>query len=534
MPRPMTHPFLSALLGLCLLAGCSDGTAASEAARSGPVNAPAIKPADAGKLPLAPEFRAGLPWLNVSEPLSLEKLRGKVVLLDFWTYGCINCMHVIPDLQKLEHKYGNRLAVIGVHSPKFDNEKNIETLRNIVVRYDLTHPVVNDVDFSLWKRYGVNAWPTQVLIDPQGGVVGGVSGEGHYDTLDKYIGRLMANPHGSVNDKPLPIALERDKLARTFLAAPGKVTTGKGPRGASLVAIADTLHHRIVVTDASGKVQALIGGGRGFADGTFTTARFNAPQGMSFGNGGLYVADTGNHAIRFIDLTRRNVATVAGNGQREWNVKGERAARGSGLASPWDVLWRPNELFVAMAGTHQIWRMDLRTGRIGPFAGSGREDITDGKLAEAAFSQPSGLALSGDRLFVADAEDSAVRVIDLNRRRVDTLVGTGLFDFGDADGDFKSARLQHVLGVAVLDSGRIVIADTYNHRVKQLDLTRRRVSGLAGSGKPAKGEGSPGALNEPGGIAVLGDRILIADTNNHRIAVIDPKDGVLREWVITP
>jgi thiol-disulfide isomerase/thioredoxin len=518
MPLTLNRYLHITLLALGLLAGaCPNASAA-------PANPP------------APEFRAGLPWLNVSAPLSLEKLRGKVVLLDFWTYGCVNCMHVIPDLEKLERKYGNKLAVIGVHSPKFDNEKNIETLRNIVVRYELAHAVVNDVDFTLWKRYGVNAWPTQVLIDPDGGVVGGVSGEGQYATLDRAIGDLVASHSSKLNEKPLPIALERDKLAKSFLAAPGKVATGKSASGEGMVAIADTLHHRIVVTDATGKVKALIGGGRGFADGGFDTTRFLAPQGMSFGKGpdgdsGLYVADTGNHAIRFIDFAKRTVTTLAGTGQRVWSVKGERKAKGSGLASPWDVLWRPNELFIAMAGTHQIWRMDLATGRIGPFAGSGREDIADGALASAAFSQPSGLALHGEKLYVADAEDSAVRVIDLKKRRVDTLVGTGLFDFGDVDGDFKSAKLQHVLGVAVLDTNRVVIADTYNHRVKQLDLGKRRVTGLAGSGKPAKGEG---ALNEPGGLAVLDGRVLIADTNNHRIAVFDPKDGSLRAWGVTP
>lgn len=480
----------------------------------------------------APEFEPGLPWLNVAQPLSMKKLRGKAVLLDFWTYGCINCMHVIPDLKRLEAKYGNRLAVIGVHSPKFDNEKNLATLRNIVVRYGLEHPVVNDVDFSLWKQYGVSAWPTQVLVDPAGNVVGGVSGEGQYETLDRAIGEVLGKFAGRLDTRPLPIVLEKKKLTLGFLAAPGKIAASR-----DRVAIADTLHHRIVVTDGGGKVLLIFGSGKeGLRDGPAQQARFLAPQGLAFAEGGLYVADTGNHAIRYLDFAAKTVKTVAGNGKREWRVKGEADALGAGLDSPWDVQVRGDELFIAMAGTHQIWRMDLKTRRIGPYAGSGRENITDGSFDQAAFSQPSGLALAGDWLYVADAEDSGVRRLDLRPRHhtVETLVGSGLFDFGDRDGPFRSAKLQHVLGIAALDEHRIAIADTYNHKLKLLDLDARTVTTLAGTGKPGKGTGSglQAMLNEPGGVAVRNGKLLIADTNNHRIVEFDPATRVLQAWPV--
>lgn len=475
--------------------------------------------------PPAPEFKTGLPWLNVSRPLTMKALRGKVVLLDFWTYGCINCMHVIPDLKRLEAKYGTKLAVIGVHSPKFDNEKNLDTLRSIVVRYGLEHPVVNDVDFALWRQYGVRAWPTLVLIAPDGGVVGSVAGEGHYRTLDKAIGELLARFAGRLDEQPLPLALE--KHTGKLLAAPGKIAASR-----QFVAIADTLHHRILLTDRHGKILHAFGGKEaGFRNGQPREARFFAPQGLSFGNGGLYVADTGNHAIRFIDLGKLTVTTVAGDGQMGGGrISGEFEfdALKIGLASPWDVAYRDGRLYIAMAGTHQIWRLDVQSGKIAPFAGSGREDITDGALAQAAFSQPSGLSSSGDSLYVADAEDSAVRRIDLRAGQVETLVGTGLFDFGDRDGDFRNARIQHVLGVAVLDENRLLIADTYNHKLKQLDLKTRTITTLAGSGKPGGGAN----LNEPGGLAIIDGKTLLADTNNHRIMEYDLKTGKLAEWPV--
>lgn len=469
--------------------------------------------------PPAPEFKAGLSWLNVSRPLSMKELRGKAVLLDFWTYGCINCMHVIPDLKRLEAKYGGKLAVIGVHTPKFDNEKNLDTLRSIVVRYGLEHPVVNDVDFTLARQYGMRAWPTQVLIAPDGGIVGGVTGEGNYRVLDQAIGEQLTKHAKLIDAKPLPLAMEKSKSSGGLLAAPGKVAAS-----GQFVAIADTLHHRVVLADHGGKIVQVYGGkDSGLRDGKAGEARFFAPQGLSFGNGGLYVADTGNHTVRFIDLSKHSVTTVAGNGRLERLRGGEFPATQHGLASPWDVAYRDGQLYIAMAGAHQIWKLDVKDGKLSNFAGSGREALDDGPLATAAFSQPSGLSFSGDSLYVADAEDSAVRRIDLRHGKVETLVGSGLFDFGDRDGGWESARIQHVLGVAALDEKRLLIADTYNHKLKLLDLEKRTIKTLAGNGKP----GSGGGLNEPGGLAVWDGLVLVADTNNNRILTYSIKSGKL-------
>ncbi len=485
-----------------------------------------------GRNPPAIEFDPLLPWLNVKRPLSLNDLKGKVVILDFWTYGCINCIHVLADLRKLEAKYGDQLAVIGVHSPKFDNEKNLETLRSIVVRYDIEHPVVNDVDFTIGNYYGMRAWPTQVVIDPQGGVVGSIEGEGNYAVLDSVVAKLIAKHQAVVRSEPLPMDLEKNRVRFSILAAPGKLAVSR-----RYVAISDTLHHRIILAAHDGKVEKTFGGQHaGFVDGGTETARFSSPQGLAFGDGGLFVADTGNHAIRYIDLSSERTMTIAGGGEDAMQRFGEFDALSVSLRSPWGVALRNSNLYIAMAGLHQIWRLNVNTGKLQSFAGSGIEGIRDGSVVTARFSQPSGLSFLGDWLYVADAEDSAVRRISLGKRRVETLVGTGLFDFGDRDGAFQDAQLQHVLGVAAADPSTIMIADTYNHKLKLLDLDKRVVRTLAGTGQPGRGEGEGlrAQLNEPGGVAVLGERVLIADTNNHRIIQYDLKSQQLTEWRLIP
>jgi thiol-disulfide isomerase/thioredoxin len=341
----------------------------------------------------APELQGGRGWLNTDAPLSLAALRGKVVLLDFWTYGCINCLHVIPDLQRLEAKYARQLVVIGVHSAKFANEKETENIRRIILRYGIEHPVVNDADYRIWEAYAVRAWPTQVLIDPSGYVVGQAAGEGHYAALDEAIGQLVeeARKRGELNEQPLKLALERAKVGDLPLAFPGKILADEK---SGRLFIADSNHHRVVVTRLDGTLLDTIGTGeRGARDGAFDRATFYRPQGLALAGDTLYVADTSNHLVRRVDLKARTVETLAGTGaqSRDYGVRGG-AARATALSSPWDLLLDGRTLYVAMAGPHQIWQLDLRSERLSVFAGTGREARLDGARAEAAFAQPSGLA----------------------------------------------------------------------------------------------------------------------------------------------
>ena len=472
----------------------------------------------------APELTGARGWLNTDQPLSLAALKGKVVLLDFWTYGCINCVHVIPDLKKLEAKYGDQLVVIGVHSAKFENEKETENIRRIILRYEIEHPVANDADFDIWTRYRVRAWPTQVLIDPAGYVVGSVSGEGHYDVLDGAIARLVAEfrQRGELNERPLSLALERAKTGDLPLAFPGKVLADEKT---DRLFIADSNHNRVVVARLDGTVVETIGAGEpGAADGDFQTSSFYRPQGLALDNDSLYVADTENHLIRRVDLKARRVSTLAGTGRqmREYGLSGP--ARTIPLNSPWDLQLIGRTLYIAMAGPHQIWKLDLDRQEVRTFAGTGREARLDGPLGKAGFAQPSGLALQDKTLFVADSESNIVRAIDTASPapEVRTLAGGDLFEFGDEDGTGDDVRLQHPLGLAAL-GGKILIADTYNHKIKQLDPRDGTVKTLFGTGKPGQADGAEPSFYEPGGLSVAGGKLYVADTNNHAVRVVDLK-----------
>lgn len=470
----------------------------------------------------APELAGGKSWLNTDKPLSIAGLRGKVILLDFWTYGCINCIHIIPDLKRLEAKYGNNLVVIGVHSAKFVNESETENIRKIILRYELEHPIVNDADFKIWNAYAVRAYPTQVLIDPAGYIINEFVGEGHAAEIDEAVGNLIAEfrKKGQLNEQPLKFALERAKVGALPLAFPGKVLADEK---SNRLFISDSNHHRIVVTDLNGKLLNVIGNGKAaLADGDFETASFKRPQGLALDGETLYVADTENHAIRRVDLQAGKVETISGSGkQAAWKSKGGEA-KSSELASPWDLVKVGNALYIAMAGTHQIWKLDFDRQTVAPFAGTGAEARFDAKIENAAFAQPSGIVSDGKSLFIADSESNIIRRIDLERQTVETLVGGDLWEFGDKDGEGDEVRLQHPLAVTLYD-GKILIADTYNHKIKQLDAEKRTVKSFLGTGKSGQTDGARGSFYEPGGLDVASGKLFIADTNNQAIRVVDLK-----------
>jgi DNA-binding beta-propeller fold protein YncE len=470
----------------------------------------------------APEITGGRGWLNTDKPLSIAALKGKIVLLDFWTYGCINCIHIIPDLKKLEAKYAKELVVIGVHSAKFQNEKETENIRRIILRYEIEHPVYNDSEYAVWQSYGIRAWPTQVLIDPNGYIVGGVSGEGNYDVIDQTIAKVAeeARKRGELNEEPLKLVLERAKVGDLPLAFPGKILAdAKTDR----LFIADSNHNRIVVTKLDGTLVETIGtGDAGATDGAFDKATFYRPQGLALDGDSLYVADTENHLIRRVDLKTRNVETIAGTGQQTHEYFKSGPARSVALSSPWDLQLVGRVLYIAMAGPHQIWQLDLDKNEVSTFAGSGREARLDGSLKDSGFAQPSGLTNDGKNLYVADSESNIIRAIDINGGAVKTLVGGDLFEFGDVDGTGDDVRLQHPLGLASYGN-KILIADTYNHKIKELDPKQEKVTTFLGTGKPGQADGATPSFYEPGGLSLANGNLYVADTNNHAIRVVDLK-----------
>ncbi|MCC2671649.1 MAG: Thiol-disulfide isomerase / thioredoxin, partial [Armatimonadetes bacterium] len=521
-------PVLQSLLARAVTAALVvllGGSLAAGSAASAQVPARPVPPAVGT---LAPEFPPNAAWLNTDRPLTLRALRGKAVLLDFWTYGCINCMQILPDLKRLERKYPNELVIISVHTAKFKNEDETQNIRSAVLRYSIEHPILNDSGQRYWNALGVQIWPTQVLIDPAGRLVGAVAGEGNYDVVDRTVARVLqeARTAGHLNSEPIRFALEAARAPSGPLSFPGKVLADTGAGGTGRIYIADSHHNRIVITNPAGEVEAVAGTGEiGRKDGGFHEATFANPQGMTLrklpgGGHTLLVADTNNHTIRELDLKRGTVTTIAGTGKQADVTR--RVVGGSGtkasLASPWDVLAIDKTLYIAMAGPHQIWSMNLETGLLLPYAGSGKEARTDGPLRVSAFAQPSGLSTDGKQLFVADSEISAIRAVDLpgNGGRVRTLAGGDLFDFGDREGPGSISRFQHPLGVAY-GGGFLYIADTYNHKLKRLDLSGDRVETFVGGGAEAR------PFYEPGGISLSGDRLYVADTNNHRICVVDVK-----------
>jgi thiol-disulfide isomerase/thioredoxin len=485
---------------------------------------------------LAPELDGGVGWLNTAGPIRMKDLRGKIVVLDFWTFCCINCLHTLPDLAKLEKKYANELVVIGVHSAKFDTEKESEAIRKAVLRYEISHPVVNDADMKIWKTYGARSWPTLYLIDPEGYVIAAGSGEGLGDALDREIAKLIKihKDKKTLDEKPRKFELARfSEKGDSPLFFPGKVLADEASKR---LFIADSTHHRIVITDLQGKKIAVAGVGEpGKADGGFDKASFDDPQGLALKGDMLYVADRKNHLIRALDLKTKTVKTVAGNGQQGDERRGKGPALKTGLNSPWDVLASGDKLYIAQAGHHQIWTLDLKDEELALFAGSGREDIMDGSLVAdldnfrikvASFAQPSGLTTDGKNLYVADSEVSAIRVLPLDGKgEVNTLVGKGLFEFGDVDGVGDRVRLQHALGIAYYED-KIYVADTYNSKIKVLDPKDRSCESFLGG--EADGWLAGPAFSEPGGLSVADGKLFVADTNAHRIRVIDLKTKSVR------
>ena len=472
--------------------------------------------------PPAPELAGGTAWFNVSEPLTIPDLKGKVVLLDFWTYCCINCMHIIPDLKKLETKYAKELVVIGVHSGKFDNEHESENIRQAILRYEIEHPVINDSNYTIWQAYGARAWPTLVLIDPEGNIVGSDTGEGHYEILDKLIGKLVSDFRSKnlINEKPIPLSLEKYKQGPSFLSYPGKVLADEA---SNRLFIADSNHNRIVITTLEGGVADIVGNGQsGMQDGAFKEAGFNRPQGMSLNGDYLYVADTENHLIRRIDLKVKVVKTIAGTGKQAEFMASGGMDISSPINSPWDLVFLEGKLYIAMAGAHQIWVIDLETTVFQPFAGSGAEGRTDGFLDKSTLAQPSGIAVSGTRLYFADSEVSSIRYVDIEKEEVKTVVGLDLFVFGDVDGKGDEVRLQHPLGVANYNN-LIYVADTYNHKIKIVNPVDNTCITFAGDGQPGFNDGKEPRFYEPGGLSFANNKLYIADTNNHAIRVIDMK-----------
>lgn len=463
----------------------------------------------------APELRGDL-WLNTGgRPLTLAELRGRVVLLDFWTSGCINCLHVLDELRPLEAEFADVLVTIGVHSPKFLHEGERASIEAAVRRYDVHHPVVNDPKMELWSQYAVRAWPTLAVVDPEGYVVHVAAGEGHEEALRRVIAELVTKHEakGTLRRGGSPYVPVEEQVSE--LRFPSKaVATAEGR-----VLVADTGHHAIVefASDGETVIRRFGSGERGGQDGPFDIATFAEPSGIALlpydvaERAGYHavVADTAGHRLRGLDLITGEVRTVAGTGA-QWR-SGPDSGKGVevDLTSPWDVAWYgpAGGIVVAMAGNHTLSVFDPVSGTIRRFAGTTVEGLRDGDVGEAFFAQTSGLAADGDKLWLADAETSALRWIEPDGESftVHTAIGVDLFSFGHTDGPADKALLQHPLGLAVLPGDKIAIADTYNGAVRRFDVFTREVTTIATG------------LSEPQGLLLHEGELLVVESAGNRI-----------------
>ncbi|MFZ3499028.1 NHL domain-containing thioredoxin family protein [Streptomyces sp. 5.8] len=452
----------------------------------------------------APELIGKGGWLNTGgKALTLADLRGKCVVVDFWTFCCVNCLHVLDELRELEEKHRDTVVIVGVHSPKFVHEAEHSAVVDAVERYGVHHPVLDDPELATWKQYAVRAWPTLVVIDPEGYVVAQHAGEGHAHAIAKLVEELEAEHEAKGTLRrgdgpyvaPEPVAGD--------LRFPGKALVL--PSGNLLVS--DTTRHQLVelAPDGESVVRRVGGGERGFGP-----EAFSEPQGLALlPDGSVVVADTVNHALRRFDPATGAVETVAGTGRQWWQGSPTSGpALEVDLSSPWDVAWWQGKVWIAMAGVHQLWTWDPESGTVAVAAGTTNEGLHDGPAAEAWFAQPSGLAATEDRLWIADSETSSLRYVavgDEGGYVIRTAVGSGLFDFGHRDGDAAQALLQHPLGVTALPDGSVAVCDTYNHALRRYDPANGQVTTLATD------------LREPSDAVLVGDDIVVVESARHRL-----------------
>ncbi|MFJ7064110.1 thioredoxin-like domain-containing protein [Streptomyces sp. NPDC101115] len=474
--------------------------------------APAPTPAPAPRRARvrAPELIGKGGWINTGgKDLKLADFRGRVLILDFWTFCCINCLHVLDELRELEEKHRDTLVIVGVHSPKFVHEAEHQAVVDAVERYEVHHPVLDDPELATWKQYAVRAWPTLVVIDPEGYVVAQHAGEGHANAIRTLVEELEAEHEAKGTLRrgdgpyvpPEPVA--------TDLRFPGKAVLL--PSGNLLVS--DTTRHQLVELEQDGETVVRRIGAEGEV--------FREPQGLAvLPDGKVVVADTVNHALRLFDPATGAVERIAGTGRQWWQGSPTSGpALEVDLSSPWDVAWWEGKVWIAMAGVHQIWTYDPETGTVEVAAGTTNEGLVDGPADEAWFAQPSGLAATADRLWIADSETSALRWID-TEGTVHTAVGTGLFDFGHRDGAADQALFQHPLGVTALPDGSVAVSDTYNHALRRFDPATGEVTTLATD------------LREPSDAVVVGEDVVVVESARHRLTRLRlPEEAVQVESV---
>ncbi len=465
-------------------------------------------------------------WLNLSKPIIDEDLKDRVILLHFWNRSCISCIATLFDIKKLEQKFGNKLLVIGIYSAKFDSEKNYQLIENAVLKHDITHPILVDDDLKIWNNFKIKAWPSFVLINPHGNEVETYVGENSVVEMSRDVKKIISRYRYRLNSNPLPITPEKYNKIGNVLRFPSKLAYSSSlsykSRQYSAIFISNSGQNNIVISALNGDIIEKIGGAEeGLVDGIFDDATFNSPSGILFNDNKLYVADSGNHALRVIDFKEGLVKTLVGSGVKGDVISDATAIDAAlvNLSSPSDVEFFPdkNTIAISNSGTNQILLYHLKDHKISVLAGSGKEGMLDGKGRASSLAQTSDMSAFQGKLYFLDALTSSLRVVDKSGD-VKTLIGQGE-KFGHANGAKEKALMQHPLALTVDNSG-VYIADSFNHRIRKYDFSSKQIRDLVGA-ESDDDFGAKTRFDSPEGIISIANNFYISDSGNNRLLILN-------------
>lgn len=480
----------------------------------------------------APDLnQPGLVWFNVPKPLTLGQVFGRVLILDFWTFSCINCLHILPALRRIERAFEDDVVILGIHSPNFPYERDEKNVAKAIARHQIEHPVVHDPEFKLWDAYNVKVWPTLIMVSPDGKVFARQAGEPDADRLLEAVGNAVRKYKVMGKLRPASLELTKPEKETGLLRFPGKMKSlmFKGKRH---WAVADSGHHQIAIFDDDGQIVERVGrGAAGNLNGEYNRSAFDNPEGIATAENTIYVGDVGNHLIRKIDLVSQQVTTIAGLGRRGLTLTKEAVAMDAGLASPFALELLGDKLIFANTGTHQIGEMDLTTNKIRPLAGKGVKELKDEVGRAAQLAQPAGFAIAPDNktLYFADSDNSSIRELNLETLEVKTLAGKGMAQSGRKNGPFSTARFMHPMGI-VWCEGKLIVADTFNATLRVLDLKEQKVDNFATDFECLDPTATP--LQDPEGLVWDGEnRLFVVDSNAHRILVYNLAEKTWKTWV---
>lgn len=452
-------------------------------------------------------------WFNINEKITIDDLKGRVILLHFWDRACISCLESLPAIKKLEERFGNKLTVIGVYAAKFEGGKNEDEIRSAIIKYDINHAVINDSALKLSTEFAAKASPTFVLIKPNGRKYKKYEGVGDLEKMEDGVKKLVKKYRFDVNRKPLPILPEKFSKIANVLSFPSKLeysgNLNLNSRNVSAIFIANSGQNNVIVSSLLGTILVKIGSGReGFSDGDFFNAEFRNPQSILFDDQKLYIADTGNHAIRIADFRTNKVSTLIGSGKKGDIVKNEIAAKGFNLASPTDIEFFPDKkhIIISNAGNNQILSYDLENQKIKALAGNGESKNKDGISPNNSLTQTADMVVVKDKIYFVDALSSSLRSLDKSGN-VKTLV--------DKD-------LQNPVGLTS-DGDSLYIADSFNNRIAKYSISAQKISNFIGA-KAGDLVGKKTEFNSPEAILKINNYFYISDANNNRVILLNAKN----------